>query len=804
MPANSFFPAPHRDAGWHDILHSSFEQQVANLMDNSQDGIFMVNKNYEVQRVNPAMARYNTNDAIIGWRCYHRFFGLDKPCSFCPVTECFRTGQTSHSTCFHEHLQRHFSLMGVPLFDPQSGELIGAFEICRDITELHAIEQVVRGQERGMLMLEAIPLSCCLFNKQLHMIECNREAVDFFQCGSREETCVHFFRMFPKQQPNGRKSYAMVDEDMRRAFATGRVSTEWTFETVRGDIVPAHVDMVPIEHEGEKLLAVYARDLRAEKAMRAKTEEAQERIRVTFEAAPFGCTMSDRNFQGIECNESIVRMHGLKDKDHYIQRFLDLSPPFQPCGRPSPEMAVEQLNKAFDEGYTQFEWMHLTINGDPLPTEITMIRVMVNGKPLAAGYVRDLRELKKAQAELDRERAELVLAKDAAEAATRTKSTFLANMSHEIRTPMNAILGLAYLAMRETLPAPQHESFRRIHSAATGLLSIINDILDFSKMEARKLHLEAAPFSLHELLRDIKEITHVRAKEKEIDLSFFVSKQAQSIDQLVGDVGRLRQVLVNLLGNAIKFTEKGGVVFEVDVESSPQASEHLPSEQADMVMLRFTVLDTGIGIVRDALDTLFEPFLQADGSITRRFGGTGLGLAISRQLVEAMGGHMEARSIYGEGSEFIVDIAFTMGSVSPKSRHPAAPAIDMHKLAGRRVLVVEDNEINQIITVSLLEEVGIVSLCADTGQMALDMLESQSFDLVLMDIQMPGMDGLEATRRLRSLGEKHPPLRSLPVVAMTAHAMSEDHAKSLEAGMNDHLTKPIDPERLYATLCRWL
>lgn len=790
--------------GREEDIGSSFEQQVANLMDNSQDAIFMLNKDYEVQRVNPVMVRYNTDDSIVGCRCYHRFFGLDKPCDFCPVSECFRTGQTSHSTCFHQNLQRHFSLMGVPLFDPQSGELIGAFEICRDITELHKIEQMVRGQERGMLMLEAIPLGCCLFNKQLHMIECNREAVEFFQCGSREETCLHFFRMFPQHQADGRESSTVVAEDMRRAFATGRVSTEWIFETVHGDSVPAHVDMVPIEHEGEKLLAVYARDLRAEKAMRAKTEEAQERIRVTFEAAPFGCTMSDRNFQGIECNESIVRMHELKDKQQYIQRFLELSPPFQPCGRPSPEMALEQLNKAFDEGYTQFEWMHLTINGDPLPTEITMIRVMVNGKPLAAGYVRDLRDLKKAQAELDRERAELLLAKDAAEAASRTKSTFLANMSHEIRTPMNAILGLSYLAMRESLPAPQHESFRRIHSAATGLLSIINDILDFSKMEARKLKLEAAPFSLQEELRDIREIIHVRAEEKGIELSCFVSEKAQSVDHLVGDVGRLRQVLVNLLGNAIKFTEKGGVVFEVDVEPSTLASNNLPSEQGDIVLLRLTVQDTGIGIAGDALDTLFEPFLQADGSITRRFGGTGLGLAISRQLVEAMGGHLEARSVYGEGSEFIVSVPFILGNVSAEHKSTAAPTTDMHKLSGRRVLVVEDNEINQIITVSLLNEVGIVSQCADTGQMALEVLESQSFDLVLMDIQMPGMDGLEATRRLRALGEKHPQLRTLPVVAMTAHAMSEDHAKSLEAGMNDHLTKPIDPARLYATLCRWL
>lgn len=775
------------------------DKQLSDLMDNSQDGIFMLNREFIIQRINPVIAQLSSAEPALGRLCHKRFFGFDTPCPFCPVKECFRTGKTAHSTCFHPFAQRHFNLQAVPLFNAESGELIGAFEICRDITDLHEFEQAVREQERGMLMLEAIPLCCCLFNKNFEMIECNREAVDFFNAGSREETCSNFFSMFPYAQPEGNNSAAMVSEHMHKAFAGERVSVEWTFEVTGGAVVPAHVDLVPIQHEGDTLLAIYARDLRAEKAIRARAEEVQERIRVTFDSAPFGFTISDRYFQEIECNDAIVRMHGLRDKAQYIERFLTLSPPRQPCGASSPRMALAELNKTFDEGYTQFEWMHLTADGEPLPTEITMVRVMINGKPLAAGYVRDLRELKKAEAELDRERAELVLAKEAAEAASRTKSTFLANMSHEIRTPMNAILGLAYLALRQDLPDAQHETFRRIHTAATGLLGIINDILDFSKIEARKLKLEAESFSLMEELRTINEIIRVRAQEKGIDLSCHVDPHVTRVERLVGDAGRLRQILLNLLGNAIKFTETGGVYFEVSVEALPRATK-----QSATVILRFSVLDTGIGIAREALHTLFDPFAQADGSITRRFGGTGLGLTISHQLSDAMGGLLEVDSTYGQGSEFTVCIPFSLDTAPSAPSKKAAPPPDVHCLHGRRVLVVEDNEINQIIAVSLLDQVGIVSECADSGQAALAALESQSFDLVLMDIQMPHMDGLEATRRLRARGQSKPELQSLPVVAMTAHAMSEDHAKSLEAGMNDHLTKPINPEHLYATLCRWL
>ena len=553
---------------------------------------------------------------------------------------------------------------------------------------------------------------------------------------------------------------------------------------------------VTVVPENGEVLPLYACGQCRKKAIHSEVEEANERMRAMFDASPLGCILTSPDFQTIDCNAEMVRLHGLKEKAQYCESFFTLSPPFQPCGRPSQEMARELLSRAFSEGYVRFEWMHHTAKGEPLPVEITLIRVIVQDKARVAGYVRDLRELKRTREALDRERAELLLAKEAAESASHTKSTFLANMSHEIRTPMNAILGLAYLALKEpSLPDRQRDSFRRIHTAATGLLGVINDILDFSKIEAHRLTMETAPFSLRELVVGIMDIMRFKAREKGIELNLDFSEVPTHHDVLLGDSVRLRQVLINLLGNAIKFTDKGSVTFGVERVNDYKGT----------LCLEFTVSDTGIGVDEEAQQHLFQPFSQADGSITRRFGGTGLGLAISRQLVELMGGELHMESELGRGSAFSFRLAFQRDELPREHAEDGSHGADMGGLAGAYVLLVEDNDINQLIGQSLLEQVHIAVRIAANGQEALQALAEEDFDLVLMDIQMPVMDGLEATRRIRDL---RVPRRDgggpVPVVAMTAHAMSDDHQKSLAAGMNDHITKPIEPDLFYATLARWV
>ena len=769
--------------------HTESRHQLSNLLNNAQDGIFSVNRDFVIQRINPMVPQIFP-DARPGVVCHKCFFDYDEPCNHCPVTETFRTGQPATSSCYCSASGIHLALSSAPLFDLETGELVGAFETFRNITELRSYEEAVKDYKHMQLLLDALPICCCLFNAGLEMIDCNQEAVKLLEGADKEDILSRGLYMTRGRQIAGPYSVSTLASIMRTAFNKPQVRFEWVFRLADGQEVPVELTLAPLLHEGEQLLALYARDLREERAMRSKVEEGNERVRIVFEATPLGCILTNRTYQSIDCNQELLRLFEIETPAEYESYLEQLSPPCQPCGQSSVELGYQYLHEAFDTGFRRFEWMHCTKKGEPRPVEVTLVKVMIKGEPHLAGYIRDLRELKKVQTELEAERAELVLAKDAAESASNTKSSFLANMSHEIRTPMNAILGLSYLAQQTEMPEAAKDMVHKIHASATGLLSLLNDILDFSKIEARKLDLETAPFVLIDLLQASLDIVRFKAAEKHIDLAGHADLRALAANSFMGDASRLRQILVNLLGNAVKFTERGGVLLEVETEHQDEHS----------MQLRFTVYDTGIGIEREILGHLFQRFAQADGSITRRFGGTGLGLAISRQLVELMGGEMTVESEPGKGSIFSFAILLPIVHNASEVEH-SRQSNDLSVLQHRRVLLVEDNEINVMIAQSLLEQAGLDVSVAVNGAEAVDMVRNNQFELVLMDIQMPVMDGHEATRRNRALPEVQ---TDLPIVAMTAHAMRDDSAKSLAAGMNDHITKPIDPDVLVTTLLRWL
>ncbi len=371
----------------------------------------------------------------------------------------------------------------------------------------------------------------------------------------------------------------------------------------------------------------------------------------------------------------------------------------------------------------------------------------------------------------------------------KRKSDFLANMSHEMRTPLNAIIGMTDLTLGTDLTPKQAEYLGVIKSSSRALLGIINDILDLSKIDSGKFRMEAVPFHLGRLTSEATGLFRRDAAQKKIDLISNISPEAPRV--LVGDPLRLKQVLVNLIGNAVKFTDTGSVRLETTLES----------EDGNAVVLRFKVVDTGVGIDPDTLSGLFKPFCQADASTTRKYGGTGLGLAISKKLIALMGGAISVESEPGRGSSFSFTAGFSPGGVEEEDAPPAGRAEDgENPLAGARVLVAEDNPTNQTVMYEILRNAGIDAAIVENGRRAVDLVRKNAFDVILMDVQMPVMDGLDAARAIRRL----PGRENTPIIALTAYAMREDRELCLEAGMDDHLAKPFTRNALLSSLKRWL
>ncbi len=380
-------------------------------------------------------------------------------------------------------------------------------------------------------------------------------------------------------------------------------------------------------------------------------------------------------------------------------------------------------------------------------------------------------------------------ARDDALAASKTKSEFLAVMSHEIRTPMNAIIGFADLLAKTPLTPHQDKYVRRIFVSSKSLLQIINDILDFSKIEAGKLHLEIIDFSLREVFEQLHEVFSTEAKKRNLELKFDV--EALVPHRLEGDPLRFSQIVTNLVSNALKFTEQGHV----------KVAARLTEVKGDKSTIEIVCEDTGIGIPESKIKRLFSPFTQADSSTTRRYGGTGLGLSICQSLCRMMGGDITVRSRAGIGSTFAFSVTLkTLEGDVATSLARVETLDEVLDFAGKKVLLVEDNEINQELVVELLKDTNLTLEIANNGLEALEKVKLQAYDLVFMDIQMPFLDGFEVTRRIRGdIGKKE-----LPIIAMTANASNEDRENCIQAGMDDFISKPIAPAPLLKVLNNWL
>lgn len=443
------------------------------------------------------------------------------------------------------------------------------------------------------------------------------------------------------------------------------------------------------------------------------------------------------------------------------------------------QMSKEEAEKTQadfkEQGYWNQEVLYKTHKGNDFWGNIVAQTITINKREVILARITDITKNKKNE-------QELILAKKIAEDSTKAKEMFLANMSHEIRTPMNGILGMAELISRTNLDETQKKHVKLIKNSADNLLVIINDILDMAKIESGKLTMEQIPFDICDVIKNAIQTLTYKAEEKGIELKTYPIKLDHNI--VIGDPFRLTQALLNLINNAIKFTENGSV----------EISGRVPCSNAEEITFEFTVQDTGIGIPKDKLDTIFEGFTQASLDTSRKYGGTGLGLTISKNLIQMQGGNIWVESTIGKGSKFIFSITYKKGD-STSIEHKIKSEINIQELHKLKVLLAEDNEVNQYFAKTLMDEIGLEVDIANNGIEALEYFEKNVYDLILMDIQMPHMGGIEATSKIRK--HKNKVKSQTPIIALTANALVGDAEKYLKAGMDDYISKPFNRETLF-------
>ncbi len=540
-----------------------------------------------------------------------------------------------------------------------------------------------------------------------------------------------------------------------------------------------------------------------EVALRAALEKLKERsetsFRELFEGSMDAIVLMDLERGFVDCNTRAVQLFGCATKAQLLQAPPGaLSPPVQPDGRASVEAARETLRRALAEGRAQCEWVHLRADGTPFTVDVLFSPLDWQGGRVVQGSMRDITERKRLEEalvhykdhleeEVQVRTAELVLVRDAAEAANRAKSAFLANMSHELRTPLNAILGFSSLLRKDAhLPPTQHEQVDIISRSGEHLLSLINDILEMSRIEAGRVHLERAPFDVAALVRDVTDQLRGRAQAR--GLTFTVTRATELPRFLLGDEARMRQVLVNLVGNAVKFTLRGGVTVRFGAR---------PAGAPEVLWLE--VEDTGPGITAADQQRLFQPFVQL-GKQAADNQGTGLGLALTRQYVQLMGGTLGVVSEPGQGACFRVEVPWAAASAQDVAQTGPVDPGDVVGAAPNqpafRVLIVEDHRENQLLLSQLMERVGLAVKVAANGEQAITLFQDWQPHLIWMDRRMPVMDGVAATRAIRAL----PGGQAVKIVAVTASALLEQRDELLQAGMDGVVRKPYRFGELYGCL----
>ena len=869
--------------------------------------------------------------------------------------------------------------------EPQSGnhenidDAVGAYTL-----------QTMAGHSRAKILLDATPLACILWSKDLKVIDCNEACLKLYKMKDREEVSKRLFDLVPEYQPDGRKSGEVISAMFEKGFSEGSCVSEIELKLLDGTPLPVELTFVSVKYGEETVISGYARDLRQHKQMmsgiarrddlldtvnktaalllamegggrfldtlfssmeiigrsmdfdrvqiwqnetingelyfvhkyqwlsdygrqkvsvplglkfpysakpgweemflrgeyinsplselpasdrdflvsyeiksiviiplllqdqfwgffsvddcrgerRLSAEEidilrsaslmlasavnrhmqsarisaANEQMRILLDAMPFACDLWNKNFEVFDCTEANVRLFELQDKQEFLDHFFDFSPEYQPDGMLSSEKALLLLKKAFNEdsGFAS-EWLHQKLDGTPIPTEVTLVRIPYDGDHAVAVYVRDLREHKKMMSEIERRDNLLEIALEEAREANSAKSNFLARMSHEIRTPLNVIIGLSELTLEAGgLSDDAHTNLEKIYNSGAMLLSIVNDILDISKIEAGKLELIPVDYDIPSLINDTVTQSIIRLGEKPIE--FILSIDENLPTRLYGDDLRVKQIINNLLSNACKYTKDGTVEFGVNCERETGS---------DTVWMTIFVRDTGIGISpEDMANRLFKDYAKIDAMSNRAIEGTGLGLSIAMTLTELMGGSIKVESEYGKGSTFtarfqqkrinddiigaevVNNLKEFQHSAGKRMRHSQLVRI---RLPYARVLVVDDNVTNLDVAKGMLQAYGMKIDCVTGGQQAIDAvrMEKVRYDAIFMDHMMPGMDGVETTRVIREkIGTEY--AATVPIIALTANAIMGNKEMFLSNGFQAFISKPIEIAHLDPVIRQWV